>query len=301
MSVRQTAYDTTACAGFLTAKTQEGLSKALIQRLIWPKDGEKLVVVQGGVLVDELVPSFLHPMVIDQGGEQLVAVDVRTTGRWDGAQGKFVVRDTTSYEAAMIRARLNEQWLRAPEPLRNMSSLPLNLYSNVLAEAITKRLALDPGDQFIVGILAGIFYLNQFWSAEQSANPSKEDKTYLVSALTRTLNFKGDAVYDVVEAHAGLSSLEAFCEACKAYTQSVRMRDLNVATLFGMIGGYWYGNNARELIAVALEHPPTWITLIYEAISNRGYRNAALTKVLDRGVYRKHTGQFVVQLMHQVA
>lgn len=303
MTIAKTAYDTTACRGFILSKIQEGLTRAHIQDLLSAVPGSQVIEVRGGHYVDELVPSFSHPILFKgKDGVERLAIDVRGLGRYDPVQGQYTVRDVASYEGLQIRSSLNEIWLTesGPEQVRNLSTFPMSVYASWIGEAVAKRLALEPQDQFAVSVLAAVFYLNQFWPQDKTQSPSKVDKAYLVSAITRGLNYKADTVYDIVEQYAGLASVEEFCNACKEHTQSVRMRDLNPSTLFVMTGGYWYGTNGREVIAVALEHPPTWMSLLWQAMFDRGYRNAGLTKILERTTYKRQGGQFGMQVANLV-
>lgn len=305
MSISRTAYDTTACRGYLIQKIKDGLQKASIKNLIFPNQKfNNIYLIQSEHLVDELVPSFNHPIEFSNSTGQLcVAVDVRPYGRKDSATGEYVVRDNNAYNGVIMRALTTKIWIYddvGPNQLRTFSLLPLNVYANWIGEAVAKRLALEPNDQFTVSILAAVLYLNLFWTDDVSKSPSEMDKTFLVSTITRGLGFKADSVYDIAHAWAGLRNVEDFCNACKDQTQSVRMRDLNPTTLFAMVGGYWYGNNGRELIAAALEHPPTWISLLWQAMTDRSYKNAGLAKILERSTYKRQSEQFNMALANLV-
>jgi hypothetical protein len=295
MSIFKTAYDTAACRGYITDKVMDGLTRADIKGLLTSSKLNDVVLVIGGHLVDELVPTFNHPILFkDKNGIDKLAIDVRGYGKWDSVQQEYVVRDTASYDGLMVRAGLNEIWLEpnGPDRIRSLSVFPLSVFASWIGEAVAKRLALEAQDQFTVSVLAAIFYLNLFWDNERSTNPTKMDKAFLVSVISRGLNYKSDMVYDIVEKHAGIIDVNAYCEACKSYSQSVRLRDLNASTLFAMIGGYWYGSSGREVIAVALEHPPTWLSLLWQAMYIQGYRNAGLTKILERSTYKRQSSQF---------
>lgn len=295
MSIFKTAYDTAACRGYITSKITDGLTRADIKDLLRKSQFDNVVEVIGGHLTDEIVPAFNHPILFkDRNGVEKLAVDIRSTGRWDSAQQQFVVRDITLQQGILWRAGLNEIWLEenGPDKIRSLSTFPLSVYASWIGEAVAKRLALEAQDQFTVSVLAAIFYLNLFWPNERSSNPDKMDKTFLVSMIARGLSYKADAVYDIVEKHAGILDVSDFCQACKDYSQSTRLRDLNQATLIGIVGGYWYGPNGREIIAVALEHPPTWICLLLQAMYIRSYNKAGLTKILERGTYQRQSSQF---------
>lgn len=299
MSIYKTAYDTTACRGAIITKIQDNLKEAYIRDLLYFDDVTKTYQVRGGHLVDELVPTFNHPILFtDPGGEQRLAVDVRGLGSFNRDQNVFNIRDTNAYNGITLRANLNQVWLEdmGPERMRGMSVFPLMVYANWIGEAVAKRLALEPQDQFSVSVLAAIFYLNLFWEADKSANPTKIEKTLMVSQITRGLSYRADMVYDIVEQHAGIGNIAEFCQACRDLTQSARLRDLNEATLFAMVGGYWYGTNGREVIAVALEHPPTWMSLLWQAMSDRSYRNAGLSKILERNSFKRAGNMYGIQV-----
>lgn len=299
MSIYKTAYDTTACRGAIITKIQENLTQALIRGLLVFDETTRTYQVRGGHLVDELVPTFNHPILFkDASGVDHLAVDVRGLGSFNRDQNTFVIRDSNAYNGVTLRANLNEVWLTpmGPERIRSMSVFPLMVYANWVGEAVAKRLALDPQDQFSVSVLAAILYLNMFWDVEKSTNPTKIEKSLMVSQITRGLSYKADLVYDIVEQFPGIATIAEFCQACRDLTQSARLRDLNEATLFAMTGGYWYGNNGREVIAVALEHPPTWLSLLWQAMSDRSYRNSGLAKILERTSYKRAGNMFGIQV-----
>lgn len=295
MSIFRTAYDTTACNGYVLDKIKDGLARADAKYEFKKGEDSDIVIVRGGHLVDELVPAFNHPILFkDANSVEKIAIDVRGFGRWDSAQQEYVVRDAAAYESLIIRGKLNKVWLEdgGVDRIRALSIFPLSVYSAWIGEAVAKRLALEVQDQFTVSVLAAITYLNLFWNEDRSRNPDKMDKTFLVSNIARGLGYKADSVYDIVEQHPGIVDISNFCEACKQYSQSTRLRDLNTSTLIAMVSGYWYGNNGREVIASALEHPPTWLSVLWQAMYVRSYTNAGLTKILERGTYKRQTGQF---------
>lgn len=295
MTIFKTAYDTTACRGYVTEKISEGLARASAKYLLTKNDATNILEVRGGHLIDELVPVFSHPFLFkDNDGVEKLVIDVRGFGKHDSIQNEYTVRDVASYDSLLVRVNLNNIWLEdsGPDRIRALSLFPVSVYAAWIGEAIAKRLALEPQDQFTVSVIAAIFYLNLFWPKDRSLNPNKLDKTFLVSSISRGLSYRAEMVYDIVEKHSGIVDVSDFCDACKVYSQSTRMRDLNPATLFAITGGYWYGNNGRETIAVALEHPPTWLSLLWQSMYVYSYKNAGLTKILERSTYKKQSNQF---------
>ena len=49
-----------------------------------------------------------------------------------------------------------------------------------------------------------------------------------------------------------------------------------------MLLSSWYGENSNETISIALEHPPTFVILIYNAMTEKGYQKSMLGQMLGR-------------------
>ncbi len=290
---RPTAYETTACKGFIIEPLKEAVLHAIIQGNLHPHpNNPDLRLVQGGYLVDETIKSFLHPLAVPYEDAFQIAVDVRTAGKFDLVNNGFAIRDKESYDGICLRGHLTDLWVNhSPDPLRNFSPLPLELYSSWLAERIAKRLGLEAKAQAQVHILAAIFYLNNFWKDEPA------DKLMMKSQITRATRMNDLMVSEVLEQRHVISDLADFCVACQEVTQSQRFKHVDAGILLQIIGGDWYGAH-KEIIAVALEHPPTWLGVIWEGFNNRGMRNSGLAQILERNSYRRQKDLFTNALLN---
>jgi len=56
------------------------------------------------------------------------------------------------------------------------------------------------------------------------------------------------------------------------------------------------GANGKELITLSLEHPPTWISLVYAAITQRTFKRNYVTTVVERLSKRGNGDAFVKAL-----
>lgn len=302
MSLFRTPYDTTALAGSTSQynKIVDALSRARIQRYIHPQPKSPYVyAVERSSVLDEMVPTFYHPVVQDVSGETVVYVDVRSYGKIDLASLEFKVTNQEGYNSTMLLASLQEQWVTGHTASVRSLNLPAQLYPAWISENITRSLNLGPADQATISILAGIFYLSLF----SNRNPDDEDddhKSLIISQVTRNTAIKADIVKPVVDRISYIKDLPEFCTIVREELDNVRANNLNPATLYSMLGGTWYGPNAAELIAVALEHPPTWVTIVYRAATNRSFHNARLSKMInDRNVYKNQIRSFVISLKSQ--
>jgi hypothetical protein len=114
--------------------------------------------------------------------------------------------------------------------------------------------------------------------------------------IATALSMKQLTVYDQIKDHLIIRNVEEFCTQCQEATQSVRLNNLNVMTLTSIVGGLWYATNGRELMGVALEHPPTWLMLVERALSDRSYNSSGLGEFLGRGVFKRLSENYRAQI-----
>lgn len=289
MTVLQTAYDTTACRDHLMTKTLDALAVAYSHgQLTSLPDCAGIVQVQGGASVVDAVPAFAHPLLMKSpDGQHLIAIDARPFGKWDQNQQQFHVRNEVEYALLTHRARLTAIWMNEnPSLLRDISQVPIAAYSMWVSEAIAKRYALDPRQQFNLAILAAVFYCSQFSDDTEMA---ENDKMRMVNQITKALRASAKDVMDVIDKYPVVTSMTHYCQLAEDVSGSIRMKDLNIGILCTILAGTWFGTNAREAVCVAIEHPPTWIAILMQAITERSYKNSAITKIIERSQFRDST------------
>jgi hypothetical protein len=76
--------------------------------------------------------------------------------------------------------------------------------------------------------------------------------------------------------------------------ENVRLAKFNSAILLSVMANSWYGTNAKEIISISLEHPPTWIALVYTALSEKTFKSSAIFKAADRLGKRGVADQFMM-------
>lgn len=303
MTVYKTAYQTFACNGAVTRKTTEALQIALIQGSLTALPGNgnlpAIYQVEGGSTVSDAVPAFAHPFLFDDSHKKpTLSMDARSFGAIHQGSREFAVRNETEYRLALRRAQLNQVWLHQdPAILRNISAVPLTVFANWVSESARRTFALEAHEQMQIMILAGVYYCSLFTDEDEM---SENSKLAIVSTLTRTLRVTAQSVLDVLDAIPMMTGVESFCQHCQTVTGSVRLKNLNVGTLYAMLGGSWWGTNAKEMVAVALEHPPTWIAILMAAFTERGYKKSAITQLVERPGIAKMGPDFMRSVLNLI-
>ena len=67
--------------------------------------------------------------------------------------------------------------------------------------------------------------------------------------------------------------------------------------MYAVVGGNWFGTNARENIAVGLEHIPTWIMIVFGALTEITYKRSPLAKMIER-LAKRHSPEAFIKNMN---
>jgi hypothetical protein len=285
MTIYRTPYDTTQCDGFEPGvlKTQAQLKAADAMGALCYV-APNMVLVQDGDARRDNIPGFTHPMVIDAklNNEQerpRIAADVRPFGAWNRNQDAFLVRDKSQMDMALLRLRLSSIWLTADRAyLRNVSPIPVKMFASWISESLQRKFAIDPLEQMRISILAGILYNSNF---SDDTDLDENERVRLAASLGRDLGIEVKEILAVVDEFPVLASVDEFCKAA-VKLGGIRLAELNRGLLYGSVAGAWFGYNYKEVLTTALEHPPTWLAVVYTAGNDRTYLRTGLSDLFKR-------------------
>jgi hypothetical protein len=295
MSIYRTNYDTSACSGFPFKRTEDELEKALrlnafqTKKVLLNEHSEPVTLhlLEGGNSFADVIPFFNHPFAIksvnkNEAGEYTLefVVDLRNFGKWYSPNQQFIVRNKPEFSWNVKRALLNHVWLtQRPAILRDISVIPAAVYASLISEAVSKRFALDAGEQAIIAVLAAFFYYGLF---TDDVEYDEVETNKIVGAIARATMLPASKVFDIVDGLKVMDSLENFCTVCQEKTGSIALSSFGIGILIAITSGNWFGTNARENLATALEHPPTWIMIVAASLDETTFKRSVLSKISTR-------------------
>lgn len=292
-----TAYDTTA--GRMYSSTVKKLTDKLQEQLVNHdlKSDEAGDDVSGYLVIgapeDGTIPLFAHSLAFkDVHKKECLVTDVRpfVTYSPENAE-RYFVKNNMEYELALARHKATRYWLtRRPQALRDMSHVPLAVFTSWVSESVARRYALEVKDQVLLAIVSGFFYLGLFQDKTQF---DEEDLVRMSAQITRATKAPGQLVMEVADQLESMANVEDFCAVAKQIVANTRLEDFNAGLLITIVGNTWFGANAKEILAVALEHPPTWLSLVYIALKERSYKNTSLAKIALRYALNKGGNDFI--------
>lgn len=205
----------------------------------------------------------------------------------------YEIRNESEYRLAITRFILTSLWYVGNQSSLYSLELAHFAFSSWLSDNLASKFGLDLGDKLKIRILANIYYARLF-----TEYPDSDELDKLL------IRAKNDSIYpelfrDIyakVSHDDALNSIDDFCKQCYAVTGNIRLKDLDFVVLFNIIQVNWLGANGKELIGLALEHPPTWISLVYAAITQRTFKRNFVTTVVERLSKRGNGDAFVKAL-----
>lgn len=229
------------------------------------------------------VPSFNHPVVI---GDRIF-LDGRPYINLDRNEGIYVVRSRMDFKLAWMRAAIEyvsiveEGAEKDYRLIYNASSLPMQVFITWFAENITRRLGLDQEAQMLLSVVAGFYFYGIHTEEEEWTEHLRSKVATHISKVTR---IPVQRVLELSEDFSYMDRLEGFVENAKRIVSSSRMEDMNTGFLITALAASagWRGVQAKETVAIGLEHAPTWHALMVTAISERTASTSQLAKHIKR-------------------
>ena len=288
MSVNISPYDTLALVSVVQTQLVVELKKALRSgglhiveyapyHLSTPM---KIALVEGGNANADTIPLFAHPIIFDDEGQTWVMVDVRGFGSYDASKMQFGIRNRVEYDWQIRRACLTHLWNAGRvDSIRDMDKLPMAAYAKLISQSIARRYNLDMLEQYKASILAAFFYRCLF-EATPITDPMQKHRA--MAAIQTTLALPDlTLVKSVLEDVSYIDNAKELAELIKTKLQTHSLNDFNYGILIKCVGSSWYGSNAAETMLVGMEHVPTWIMMVYAALSSMTYKRSTLAKTIQ--------------------
>lgn len=286
------AYQTTPCRDYVVDKIVAAIKRQRITNLEdfkllnTPVKNEPISGLFAITPRCQEIPAFAHPIVIEEDDQRRIFVDMRNFTRLS-REGDVVVSSKLDYDLHLLRGWLQSVWLKySPMELLGLGRYPITIYSRWITEAITRRLALPPEVQMRVSVIVAYFYICMFYEEQSAEALDEKDRLKIGQLVASTTNVNATEVFNIIDTLDILGSVHGLCMTLQAHGGSMRLNDMNPALLYGILSGSWFGQNHRELVAVAVEHPVTWMAIVAKAYGERGYHNTVigkLAKATDKG------------------
>ena len=303
-----TPYQTTVGSGFVITKAEQAIKEAIVKTdfaLINSKEpsidlyhndqGVIASVVTNATAEEQALPFFSHPMLIDfrdsriQNNRVFMVGDARAflySEKVNSNTG-VIIRNSVDFNFVKLRTQLSAIWYSGQyADFKYLSPTLMAMYSSWISENLTRRFALEAEDQLKIAIISAFFYAALF---EEEVNLTEQAKQKLTGYIASFTHTNANYVFGIADQIKAFTGIESLCDAIKEILENPRLEDLNVGSFISVISSSWAGSNKLEIAAVAVEHIPTWICLVYSSFIDKTYAKTPLGRITER--YRGVKGE----------
>lgn len=293
MPIFRSAYDTTFGRRYSTEPIKAAIVKATVSNyLAKNSDGYTVIEDTSDMAVD--IPSFTHPLYVDKAPYDGLYVDARNFVSRNRLTGDKKISSMADYNFLMARAGLEHIWRTSPpEHLRSASPLPASVYASWLSENIAKRLGVEAQDQFKLSIFSAWFYYSLF---SDEVRPDEHDFMRICQGISKSLRTPVDVVIKVLDGQDYVKDITDYCSRLEEATGSIRLRGFSSILLYPILNSTWFGASSNDMVAVAIEHVPTFLAITLSATTERAYTRSLLSKMIERVPAKNAINDFVLQM-----
>jgi len=292
-------YSTTVGSVFVTKQIETAIKQAIIKdnlnnmSLNVDKSGKyKPVFITGRLPSESEIPVFIHPIMIFNSGQWYLCTDLRmyVKSNTDGPIEESI-KNLTEFNFVKSKAILNLCWLNdGVDHIKNTLSFASTVFSAWLSETISRAFALDFKDQTTIAIITSFYYQTLFTNETLFNEDSKQRMAVHTIKATKA---PAELVFSIFDKLGPISNINDYCSEVERLVENVRLKNFNLAILLTIIKNSWYGTNAKEVLSVSIEHPPTWVALVYTALTERTYKNSSIYKFAEKFGKRGMADEFL--------
>lgn len=256
---------------------------------------------------EAMIPSFAYPMFVisplqDKGSDYRRACLVGDARPFMRAQkvtsSGCVVVNQMEFELLRVLIRCGMYWLeRGPQNLLAISPILPAAYARWLGDTITRRFELDLTQRQIARLICAYFFLCCFTNEKEL---NGQHRAAMAAQACRAANVPINEFEHILRDLGVITSAADFTLVLKKCLQTPRLDEFNTGLLSMIVQGTWFGFNGRELAVAAIEHPPTFASMLYMAFAQNGYRKAGLAVTSDNFKGAKGGAEFVRNMQLQL-
>lgn len=290
----ETPMKTTPCSRFDMTATYQGIKRLEIDSALVPATGalSDIRLVPPGV---EGFQPFRQPITkLDYPNLNVpVVVDGRSILRVDKTPLKLDV-----YNHFVLYARLTELWYTKGRSMQvdllNLGQFPAKIFASWLSGAV-QRLDLDLGQITQFRILASVYYIQLY--TPLSEHPTHDEVERILARVSKLL--PAIDIYTLENFFDGkiprLNNIFDFVKWVVEKLDTPRLEKLTPDFFYTALG-FNFGPEFREQVAVALEYPPAFLSMVNTACTERTYQKSGLGRIIETLIKKQDDKEFVKNL-----
>ena len=242
---------------------------------------------------EEKIPTFAHPIYISNiRGKNIISTDLRLVLRKDSArQFSERINDQINFDYLVSRTVLDLYWASGKSSeFVNGFVFAAKVFANWIAQ-ILRTIGLNPEEVLVAETIALAYYYDLCTDPKSYGYAESNRLDWIVANSM----FPEHKVAGIVQDIQPMFSFSELIATLKRKIQNFQLEKLSVLLFLQKINNSWYGLNREKVLAVSLEHPPTWTALVYHSLSSRSFKNCLISQIAAKAGKRGENASFVTQ------
>lgn len=303
-------YQTSVLSSYNTAKVKMSVE----QLITFSKENlYSLVAIDGKFPTNVLVlqdpttakdiPLFTQPLEVKLHNDETTFItDCRSVITVDN-MGQLRITKPHIYQINVLQTLLTNTWKKeGVGRFTSINKFPVKVFSNWLTAAVARKLNIDEIAQVRANVIFAYFFLCMFedLSPYDAGMLLDEDKAYSyaikISYATglNTLN-----TLNIIKEIPTMSSVYDLEKAMKEHGGSERFKLFNVTYLYTLISRTALFGVPVDMVYAAVEHPPTFYTMIFTAAVEKGHNKSEIGNIIHNNKNNDDLKNFV-QMMKSI-
>ena len=259
----------------------------------WIKEDKNNYVIT--IYPNNHIDKFDHPLTLSEvKGYTTVAVDLSPFTRID-LNGNITVANKALYSLQVMRAYLTANLCN--EGARGIKSLSSNLirtYNDLITNSLAMAFSLNGEEIIALKSLSSWMYFSMLSEQEEVGDL---ELNAVIAKIARDTNIPGSFLMRYIDGKV-VKSVEEFIELIKAKIPNAALQKLNLGLFYTVVAknlnsSVWIGLEKQQILAISLEHIPTFVSVVVMALTEPVFKNAGLAKMALKN-FSKDKTQFVL-------
>lgn len=286
MAIFYSPYDTTIGSKFNTDRSQTAIRQSLGLNYPWMKINEANKTIF--IYPNSVVPTFSHPLTIETvKGLTYTICDLSSFIR-ERQEGEYTVANKPLFSLQTIRTILTADLINnGTRSIKSLSPNVVKTYVDLITSSLSMAFSLNNEEVLALRALSGWMYYSMLHSDLFSGELEFDA---LVAKLAREINIPSSFLYRYLDQEF-YKSVGDFLEKIKQKINNPAVQKINEGLFYTVIAknlnaNVWIGLEKQEILAMSIEHIPTFIATLVICLSEQVFKNAGLTKMALRNFTR---------------
>lgn len=253
----------------------------------------KLIFITGKTNSEKQIPLFNHPYLFtDMKNVTYLLTDVRPYVNIDKLDDNLyeAAKNKMQLDYVITRTLLTTMWIEeSPESLNRIKLSSARVFAGWISSLTSNVLSLNISDKLDLNIITLYFYLSLF-----NNNMDDSEIARIMHSILQISNAKAMYIKGIVDQiNTNPENINDYISNVKTVIQTPNIKNFNMDILLNMITKTWYGPQANVTLPIAIEHPPTWMAILYSVLMDRTYKRSMIYNIAENTLRKKNLDEYV--------